>query len=176
MASKQGYELIPCIYKSDQQYTIARELLESFLEYYHMEHNKVEELRKAGKIKPGIGFWFASDVREFVDQLLSSYAPLFKHPSMEIEDERRLVRTLNAENPPKVMFRKGIRGVTPYIHFDLISSAQLYPNDIDNMHNRFEVRLCPSGTDNELRRSAIDMMFSEYEPINVSYYDTTYKS
>ena len=175
-ATRQDFELFACIYDAERQTKIAEELVNSFIFYYRTKHQERDILREQGNLKPSPGFWFAQDVINFGHQVASSYAPLFKHPSFEAEQEWRLIKTLLGDHTNKLKFRSGIRGITPYFNFDVIPSATLYPTDPDNHYNRLEFRLGPSGIEQEIRKAAVYMMFKSFEPHNIGVYDTSYRA
>jgi hypothetical protein len=107
--------------------------------------------------------------------LWSNFAPLFKHPSFEGEKEWRIVKTLRGDSKDKLFSRKGIRGITPYIRFRLLRSAELYQTSPPRNH--LDIRPGPSGVDALLRKEAVEMLFASFEPVSVgSEYDTPYRA
>jgi hypothetical protein len=158
-AQRQRFQLLPCIYEPPEHEAIVDELVESLLDSYRHECQNRESLRRIGQLVPSPGFWFAGAVIGFANELVTTYAPVFKHVSFAAEHEWRLIKTLRGDSPDRPRSRKGIRGITPYIHLKLERGANLYPGTAHLGEHMLEIHHGPSGTEDQLREAATRMLF-----------------
>jgi hypothetical protein len=66
----------------------------------------------------------------FVSAEAAEYFICFKHPAFEVEQEWRLCYVPGPRDEPKVLFRHGQYGLTPYVSLDPSSAAGVFRNKL----------------------------------------------
>ena len=113
MASRQGFRLVRCVYKKDEQEALASKVIDVFC-----------EMRSQGKDVTGEG----DDVYDVV----MVAAATMKHPGFEREAEWRLIKPIvMGFEEETVHFRQGRSGIVPYLKVSLADEGERFnPNAI----------------------------------------------
>lgn len=190
MARVNGFLLHPCIYDPRVQEQICQELIDCFISNFKDHEAYCRNLNPP--VVPAYSYRqqtanFANDV------MMRCCLPLFKHQSFETENEWRLIadgpyRRVDDGNEllasdderkgkevEKRLFRKGMRGITPYVLFPLHrirspSFSEEYESSL--MH----CEVGPPATDQRLREAAVKRLFKPFEDVKVSSYESPYRA
>ncbi len=111
MASRQGFRLVRCVYKKDEQEALASKVIDVFC-----------EMRSQGRDVTAEG----DDVHDVVMVAVAT----MKHPGFEREAEWRLIKpVIMGYEEETVYFRQGRSGIVPYLKASLVGEGERFNPD-----------------------------------------------
>ena len=113
MAYEQGFRLVRCVYKEEEQEALAQNIIDGFC-----------RVRDEGKD-------LSVDDDEDAASVTAFAAAAMKHPGFEREAEWRLIKPLvMGFEPEAVCFREGRSGIVPYLKIPLARDGEQFRPEI----------------------------------------------
>jgi len=113
-ANKQSFQIGKCIYDSEDQHRLIRQVVD-VVEALAQSHGKITEASEKYTVQSFHG------VFEKIESDLFRIAAILKHPSFQEEEEWRIVSpALTDYVASPVLFREGTSMLVPYVEFNLL--------------------------------------------------------